>query len=1045
MNVFSFSVRRPVSVSVVIIVIVILGFMFGSRLNIESFPKIEIPVISISTTYEGAGPEEVEEQITIPIEDAVGSVGNIEEIESSSAEGISVVLVRFYYGTDMDSAAADIREKLDQAKRNLPDDADDPVITKADPSDRPIIRLALTSDTGNMKRLRSIAQNEIKKEIEKVAGIASVKVTGGEERAIVVNLDRQRLEALSIPVNSVINAIASENANVPSGRITATNLEFSVRSMGELKDVQDFENVMVGTVSGKPIFVRDVATVEDKYKEVRTYARYNGVPAVTLEVRKNTDANTVVVAEAVKTEAEKLNPLLPSGYKLQVAYDQSKTIRQTISNLQETGVQGAILAIIVILVFLGSFRSTFVIGFSIPFSVISTFLLMYFGKLTVNMMTLVGFILAIGNIVDASIVVLENIFRHMEMGKDPMTASIDGAQEVGGAVFGAAATTIIVFIPILLMKGLSGEIFTPLAKTFCFAIFGSFVSAVTIVPMLCSRVLKGEVVKEGEEPKRNIFTRFKEAWDNFFTKLLNFYSVMLKWSLNHRVWVIIISVLIFFSSFVMARFMKVALQGKWDRGDFNISIETPVGSSLPRTRKVVDVVENFMIKNYAPVTESLVTDIGQGPSGSEGAGSSFSTSSPRLGGFTVSLIPAEERSISMYDVQDEITERFKNYPGANIQVTEMFSISGKKALEILIRGENIDTLAKLANRIKSKLDAIPDLGLKNIDLSYRPGAPEYKIRVNRLKAADLGLGSGQVSKIIRALLAEDKISVFREGGNEYDIFVQLSANQRDSIEKIKLLKFMTPSGAQVALSEIADVVPSFGPTTITRKDRSRYVSIRGDTAQGAALKQVMDRVLDIVNQEQFPVGYNWVLAGEELKRQEIFGNMFQVLFLAIIFTYVLLALQFESFIHPITIMMAIPLELAGVFGALLITNSMMTMFSLLGLIMLVGIVVSNSIVLIDYIIQRKEKGLVTLDAIMEAAPLRLRPIMMTSSTTIIAMIPLALGLKSGSEMYQPLAIGSIGGLLVSTMLTLIVIPTVYSIFEDWKDKIAEKKAQKSPR
>ncbi len=1040
MKIFSLSVRRPVAVTVIILAIIIVGFMFATKLNIESFPKIDVPIIAISTVYEGAGPEEVEDQITIPVEEAVGSVGNIKEIESTSSEGASVVAVEFYYGTDMNSAAADIREKLDQLKRTLPDEAESPVIVKADPADKPIVRLALTSDSGNMRRLRSIADNEIKKQLEKIAGISSVKVTGGEERAILIQVDKQKLESLSIPINAVSSAISKENADVPSGRITASNLEFSVRSMGQMKSMKDFEDILVTRADGKPIYLKDIATVIDSNKEVRKFARYNGKSAVTLEVRKNTDANTVIVADSVKEAAKVLARTLPSGFDLQVAYDDSKTVKKSIANLQETGIQGAILAIIIILIFLGSIRSTFVIGFSIPFSVITTLSLMYFTGLTINMMTLVGFILAIGNIVDASIVVLENIYRHLEMGKDPVTASIEGAQEVGGAVLGAASTTVIVFVPILLLKGLTGQIFTPLAKSFMYAITASFIASITIVPMLCSRLLGAEVNKD--KTKKGLMDRYKDIFSLFFDKLVGLYRGALKWSLRHRPLIVIFSIAIFISSLWMGSQLKTSLQGKWDRGDFIIQIETPVGSSLDRSKKVVDDVEHFILTKFKDVNESIVVDIGQGASGNSGRGRS-TTGSARLGGITVTLIPAEDRpGKSMYEVQDIISERYRDYTGAKIKVEEAFSISGKKAMEILIRGDNLETLSGIAKRIKSKLESMPQLGLRNIDLSYRPGAPEYKIRVDRKRIGDLGLGTSEVARTLRVLLSEDKISTFRESGNEYDIFIQLPEGQRDSIEKLKNLRFVTPTGEQVPLSEIAKVEPSFGPTEITRRGRARYVSVQADLAsKDKSLAAVVGQVIEVVKQEKFPTGYSWELAGEEMKRQEIFGDMAQVLFMSILFCYVFLAVQFESFIHPFTIMMAVPLELAGIYGALLLTNQLMTMFALLGVIMLVGIVVSVSIVLIDYIIQRKESGLNTFDAIMEAAPLRLRPIMMTTLTTVIAMVPLAMGLKAGTEMYQPLAIGSIGGLMTATVLTLIVIPVIYSLFEDLAEKFSKKSAK----
>lgn len=1039
MNIFSFSVKRPVTVTVILAALVIIGVMFGSRINIDDFPDIDIPVISVTTQYPGAGPEEIEEQITILVEEAVGSVSNIDEIESTSQDSLSVVIVRFKYGTNMDTSAADIREKLDKIKNDLPTQAKSPVITKADPSDSPIIRLTLTGPSGNMRRIRSIARNDVKKELEKIGGIASVDISGGIERAIEVKVNRDKLETHNVTIGQVAQAISSENRNIPAGRLSTDNLEFSIRTMGELEDVKDFSDVLVSVVNGRPIYLKDVATVIDGKKEVRTKTRNNGEPCVTVEIKKNTDANTVNVADNIKKAVKKLKKSLPEGFNILVAYDDSRFIKEAIQNLQETAIQGSVLAIIMVLIFLGSFRSTLVIGLSIPSCIIAAFLLMYFSGMTLNMITLLGFILAVGNIVDASIVVLENIYRHMEMGKDIKTAAIEGTKEVGHAVLGAAGTTAVVFVPILIMSGLSGQIFRPLAKTFIFVIMSSLVMAVFMVPMLCSKFLVGEVQRK-DNPKTLMY-KFNRAFDRFFGWLLSVYKGVLNWCLNHRLLVVVFALIIFVGGMFMWRFMKMELQGKWDRGDFIVSIEAPVGSSLERTEKIVNVVEDFILKN-TPEKHSIISDIGQGPSGVRRGAGGAQGAAPRLGGITVSLKPADVRDRlgqrSMYEVQDMITERFKDYPGAKIQVESLFNISGKKPIEILIRGNDIETLAGIAENIRSKMEKVE--GLKNLDLSYRPGAPEFRIKVDRKKAADVGVGAGEVGNFLRTLISEDEISTFREAGNEYDIFVQLPEEQRNSILKLKTLKLMTRSGKRVPLSEIADVTPAYGPSSITRRDRARYVSVQADTT-GRALSEVLQEVKPILQNQKFPTGYNYVIAGEEQRRQEIFAAMFQSLFLAIILVYVFLAVQFESFIHPFTIMVSVPLVLVGLVGALLITGSTMTMFTLLGLIMLVGIVVSAAIVLIDYIIQRKESGLKTFDAIKEAAPLRLRPIIMTVGTTILAMVPLALGLKAGTELFQPLAIGSIGGLLTSSVLTLLVIPTVYSIFEDLIEKFFKKNSK----
>ncbi len=1036
MNIFSFSVRRPVTVTVIVLALVIISLIFTPKLNIESFPKIDIPVITVTTIYKGAGPEEIEEQVTIPVEEAVGSVGNITRIDSISSEGMSMVMVEFEYGTNMDAAAADIREKLDKIKNRLPEDAENPIISKVDVADRPIIQLTLTDEKGNLRRLHSFAKNEIKKDLEKIAGVSSVEILGGEERAIEVKLDRSRLEAYSIPPNMVVSAIARENVDIPAGHITSKDLEFNVRSVGQFKSVRDFENIMIAHRGREPIYLKDVATVIDGKKEVRTITKSNGFPCVTISIKKNTDANTVKVADAVRKSLDDIRRKMPASFHLEMAYDGSTFVKSAINDLKENAIQGGMLAIIMVLIFLGSIKSTAVIGLSIPISIAVAFLLMYFNGMTINMITLVGFILAVGSIVDASIVVLENIFRHIEMGKDPFKASVDGASEVGGAVMGAVLTNVIVFIPMFLVKGFAGQIFSELAKAYIFALLCSLAVAVTVVPMLCSRFLAGEV--ERQQHPKGISGWYLKWWNKVFGVIRGTYYRMLKWSLEHRPVVIMVAIGIFVLTAALSTMLKTELAGKWDRGDFIIQIETPVGSSLSRTAKVVNKVEDYILQNI-PERKNVISIVGKLPTVRRGA-SMAGQKSPYLGGFTVVLKDAAVRKKlgerNMYDVMDDITNRFKDYPGASIRVMESFSISGRKPIEILIKGNNFDTLTKIANNLKEKLKSVK--GLKNLEISYRPGVPEYKIKVDRRKAAEVGLNAGVVYQTLRILMAEDRVSTYREEGNEYDIFVQLRKSDRDSIKKISTLKFVTPSGKQVALEEIAKVIPAYGPANITRRDRIRYVSVQANIISGYALSEVLNEIKPILNNLKLPHGYTWEIGGEEKERRKIFNQMFEVLFLAVILIYVFLAVQFESFIHPFTIMMSVPLELAGIFGALIITHQTMTMFALLGVIMLVGVVVSAAIVLIDYIIQRKEKGLSTYEAILEAAPLRLRPVLMTAGTTMIAMIPLALGLKAGSEMFQPLAIGSIGGLFTSTFLTLIIVPVVYSLFEDLQKKFSKK-------
>lgn len=1062
MSFFELPVRRPVAVAVLVLGVIIIGLLFGSRINIESFPRIEVPVASISCIYPGAGPQEVEEQITKVIEDAVGGISNIKDISSYSSEGFSVVVIEFNYGTNMDLVMSDIREKLDAVKNKLPRAIRPPSALKVDPASVPIVRLAITG-TGDLQNLRTLADDDVKKRLEQVPGVASVTVFGGKEREILVAVDRGRLDAYGLTVGQVTSAIVNENLDIPAGRITASNLEFGLRFRGQFRSLSDIENIAVGQAAGHPVFLRDVARVEDTNKQIRTRTRFNGVNAISLEILKNTDANTVVVAGAIKKTLPEINRLLPAGARAQLAYDGSTSITTAIDNLKDTALEGAVLAVAVILLFLGSVYSTLVIALSIPISIVATFLLMYFAGLTINMMTLTGLILGIGRIVDDSIVVLENVFRHREMGKSPFQAAVDGTREVGLAVLAATLTTISVFVPLFLIPGLMGQVFRPLATTFAFALLVSLAVAVTVIPMLASRLLAREAHQGAKGGGNGILGRLLRAWERFWEMVVSIYRHGLDWALRHRPAVVVTGVVVLIISLMLSAVIKQDFFGQWDTGAFTISIDTPVGSSMARTDEVVQDLE-ALVRTQVPEASVVTADAGRASSGSVtlvGASSDI----PYQGGLTISMVdrgniwqywgnkiplltkipglslifgaPEPRRFRTTAQVEDFLRRKFKDIPGAQIRVQDMFKFSGKKPVEIYIKGYDPDVLISLADRLMTRMKEVK--GLQNLDLNWRRGNPEYHLAVDRDKAARVGLSYAAVASQVRTLVTEDQTSTYREAGKEFDLVVQLPQTQRRTLDDLLALKIATPTGSMVPLAELVKVDLKSGPSQISRNQRSRFISIQGDIS-GSTLGEVKKELLKILGGFDFPQGYTYEFQGEEADRQESFGQLNQVLYLALILIYVLLAVQFESFIHPLTIMLAIPLELSGVFLGLLVSGRSLTIFAMLGIIMLTGIVVSNSILLINYIIVLRHQGLERGEAVRRAGPVRLRPILMTSLATVMAMIPLALGLRPGSEMFSPLAVGVMGGLITSTFLTLFIVPVVYTLFDDLGRKLSGARA-----
>ena len=1040
MNPANFSVRRPVTIAMMVLAVVLIGIVSFTRLKIDLIPDITFPVITVMTAYPGAGPEEVEQFVTRPIEEAVGLAKDLENIRSISRENVSVVIAEFDWGTDMDNSAFEVREKVDMVIEKLPADATRPIIVKMDPSIMMPAMLLMFSGPQGERQLRKYADDVLRRDLEKAEGVAAVSLFGGLEREILIEVDKERLDSYKIPIQQVIQIVKAENLNIPAGRLDEGKTEYIVRCMGEIRDVEKFKNISIGIAKTKPpnpIRLKDIATIKDTHKEKRSFSHINKQNCVGLMITKEAKANTVEVSDAVQKELKKIEKTLPTGSKIIISFEQAEFIKKSIHNMTAVAEEGAILAVIIIFLFLASTRSTIVIATSIPVSIITTFVLMFAFDMTLNIITLAGLTLAIGRIVDDSIVVLECIHRHIEEGEKPFEAAINGAKEVGMAVTAATLTTICVFFPIIFVGGMVKELFTPLSLVVIIGLLASLGVALTLVPMLASRLVKTPKEEKERRERRGlrVINTILHNWEVGFRKVEGMYRNALSWSLSHRSVVVLTALVIFATSIYLIRIIGMEFFPKMDIGRIMIEIETPPGTALAETEKVTNQIESIV---YEMPECEFVSSLG----GEQEAGPSIMMvhgAGAQTGRVMMKLVERTERDRTTWQVEDYLREKMSNIPGAIFKLSDIQKSAmggGEAEIEIKVYGDELNLLQEVGLKIMNEVKRVP--GVHDVDLNWRPGAPEYQIFIDREKAGYFGLTAGQVATTIRTLFKGDEVSKFRELGKEYDITVKAKEEDREWIEELKNLKITTPFGISVPLREVSDIKLAKGPTSISREAHLRTVIVQA--AKGPrALTEIIKDIDKKITKIKFPEGYRYEYGGEEEERREAFSLMFIALIAGILLIYMILASQFESLVHPFTILMAVPMEVIGVFLALFLTGTTLTVTVMLGILMLTGIVVSNSILLVDKTNQLRDAGMQRNEAILKAGPIRLRPILMTSLSTTFALIPMALGLREGSEMFQPMGIAALGGLITSSFLTLLLVPVVYSLLDDLGEKLGLQK------
>lgn len=1017
------SIRRPVFTTMIMLGLVVLGLFSFSGLPIDQFPDVDIPVVTVQTVYPGASPETIEREVTRRMEEAFNPVEGVDKITSQTLEGVSVVIVEFELGRNGDQAAQDLRSKIEAIRRELPTDIEPPLVQKFDPSSTPILSLALSSTSMPTVDLTTLADQTIRRKLETVSGVGEVRITGGLEREVRVYLQPDQLHALGISVTDVMRALGSQNLEVPAGRLEQGNEEQLVRVTGRLTTPAQFGQIIVATRNGEPIRLESVARVEDGTEEQRSMALLDQAQALSLDILKVSGANTVEVADRVNAAVIALQKTLPSTVKIQVVRDNSITIRHSVEDVIFELILGAILTVVIVMLFLNDWKATAITSLALPVSVVSSFILMSALGFTLNLLTLMALSLSIGILIDDAIVVIENIVRHREKGEDHFLAAGRGTKEIILAVLATTLTIVAVFVPVAFMGGIIGRFFYQFGLTIAWAVLVSLFVSFTLTPMLSAWWGVNPHVA-GEHKSRNPLTNFIAAFNRWFDKLAERYRSIVRWALGHRKTTLALAA----ASFIGAIFLFPLIGGGFmpasDNSEFLVNFETPDGSTLGYTEsKARDIIK--ALDGFGEVLYTYTT-IGSGQTGSVNRGDIY-----------VKLTPSKSRERSQEQMMDAVREKFTTIFGTTIAVLNSGGAGGAQApIMVQVSGPNIAELQELSQKVMAATREVP--GVVDIRSSVGNPRPEFRIDVRRDLANDAGLDIGQIAGVVRPLLAGMVATRWEDPtGEERDVVVQLAPGDRVSIKDIGSLPLTTARrdangmAVTVPLGQIAHVEEGTAPARIDRTRLQRTVTISAGTTPGFSVSEASAAISAKLEKLDIPAGYAATFGGETEQLQETTGFVLQAIALAIILIFLILASQFESYTQPFAIMLSLPLSLVGVLLALLITGDTMNMMSMIGLILLMGLVTKNAILLIDNANEQRASGKNRFESLVEAGAVRLRPIMMTTLAMVAGMFPIALAMGEGGGFRAPMARAVIGGLITSTLLTLIVVPVAYTYFDDF--------------
>ena len=1044
------SINNPVFAAMIMLALMVIGLLATFRMKVEEFPNIEFPFVVVNTVYSGASPEVIETDITKKIEDQVNTIAGVKEVTSVTQQGLSQVIVQFDLNIPSDVAAQNVRDKLALVTPTFRDEVTTPIVAQYNPADAPVVSVTFRSDKMSLRELSTYLDNTVKKQLQTVTGVGRVDILGGRQRQIRVLLNPTQMNAYKVSVNQISNALRSENVELPVGTINNQNQEMVIQVNGLVKTPNEFNQIIVAqnrssTGAIVPVYLSQVAQVVDGQAEAESASLQNGQPAVAMDIIKMSDANVIDVVDKTQQRLAEIQSTLPPGVTMTVVADSSKSIRGSLNNVVRTLIEGAILAVFIVWLFLGSWRSTIITGLTLPISLLGTLAAIWTFGFSINMMTLLALALCIGLLIDDAIVVRENIVRHVGMGKHHRQAALDGTQEIGLAVLATTLVIVAVFLPVAFMGGIIGRFFYQFGVTVSTAVLLSLFVSFTLDPMLSSIWPDPDAAHQHDRVNERVsFRKRPIAWllDGFqrlLDRLTNLYSHILAWSLRHR----LITVLIAIGSLVAA-FFAVGLVGKEfvpqaDMNEIKVKFETPVNANIDYTQQKAAQV-NAVLQSFPEVTNTYATVNAMSYSGNNRVQ------------VNVSLVPKDERTRGLDALNRAMREQLQQVGGikvTSVAAAAMAVSGGLKPIMISIKGNDLTELQRLSNEFMQKLSNVN--GLVDLESTLKQPKSMVNVTINREAANDAGLSIGQIGQALRPLLAGDNVSTFKDdNGNNIDVNVRLNDDNRQTISQLQSMYLSSSRMDQngqpilVPLSQVANFSETLGAPQINRRSLFREVVVQANT-DGRPAGDIGADITKIQNEMKLPPGYSFAVQGSNKDMAESIGYATTALGLAIVFIYMLLGSQFNSFLYPVAIMASLPLSLIGVFFALFLFGSSLNMFSIIGIIMLMGLVCKNAILLIDFIKESLSKGLSRNEAIMLAGQTRLRPILMTTAAMVMGMIPLALGIGEGSEQQAPMAHAIIGGVITSTLLTLIVVPVIYTYLDDGKQRFFRLFAKKEAK
>ena len=1015
-------IKRPVFTTMFILLLVVFGIRCYPEIGVDLNPDVDLPIVSVRVTYSGASPQEMETLVTKPIENRVSQVSGIKTLSSTVLEGYSETVLEFNIGVDPQVKASEVREKVASVRKALPDDIDEPVTQTVDLNSRAIVAYTFASPSRSRGEIRRIVEDNIKDELQMVEGVSEVTVVGASQRAIRIVLKPEKLAEYGIAYQTVRSKLNANNYNTPGGKAKNDAMEITVRTLGKYNNINDIKQVVVANHNGRPVYISEIADVLDSWEDEDTFASANGVPCVMTFVRKQSKTNTVDVTDNVNAKMEELkHSNLPPDIIVDKVRDQSNYIRDNIADVWNAILFGGFLALLITYLFLRNFRATIIGGLCIPTSIIATFFMMKVMGFTLNNMSLMALSLAVGILIDDAIVVIENIFRHIEMGQMPFVSAREATEELTLAILATSLSLMAVFVPIGNMGEAIGQFFKQFGLTVAFAVAFSTIVAFSLTPMVSAYWIKAETEEQSSKERTHFVQRALDKFEAGFQSVREMYDSLMAWALERPKKVVAVGIISLLLNLLLLPFVGTEFQPTYDSGEFSVNVKAPIGTSLQKTVELAKPLQQEI--SQLPEVNIVALNIGNG------------RNPVNQGSLDIRLKPSNERERSMQQIMDDLRGRFQNVEG--LKVTVVSNQGGgrgdSRPVQIGLRGSNIKELKNYAQQLADMIRRTE--GATDVDISDSEEQPEIVVKLDHAKASEFGLDATEVGKVVEmAIMGKSTSNSYTIGDNDYDIILQLEQSQRTNINDVMNLRISSSAGQFIRLGDVADVRYGSGPTRIEREDKQRQIVVYANTvgiSPGDLISKVRNEYIPELN---LPPGYNYKMIGQADNMARSFKEVYKAVILAIVVVYMVLAAQFESFSQPLIIMVSLPFAIIGAILGLLVAGQTANMMSMIGFTMLLGLVTKNAILLIDYANQEREKGMSIREAVLLACSLRLRPILMTTLSTILGMLPIALGIGEGAELRQSMGVVLIGGLTTSTLLTLVVVPLIYLLFEEWKAK-----------